>query len=416
MMSRPKEKISSFTLVAPCRGTGCVPQICGTDIGMNTRVKLLRSFTLVELLIVIAILAVLAAAVVLVINPAELLAQSRDSERMTDFQALKKSIDLYMVDFPGGSLGTLQTIYISLPDADPSCSSHILPPLPVGWQYHCSPAADLLKMDGSGWMPIDFSSMPSGAPLSHLVSDPVNTAADNHFYSYIADDAYEINTTLESSKFSLAGNDDKVSNDGGDEPNRYEIGSDITMSPWTMDFKNFLTTTVKNGSLGWYKNAGSGAVTTGSDAYAENYGRAAGTVWYEWQDNIPFNPNFTYKTTCRVRQVADPTVGGKSIYCGLAGVASNKTTYVNKDGSNSYSSQHYHTWNYSSLTVDPNFTERTGYTKGFGSPTGTDSGCSNPSTPCPMHQNVRFIRPLFLLNYSGGDGIADIDSFTISKY
>ncbi|MDD4819148.1 MAG: prepilin-type N-terminal cleavage/methylation domain-containing protein, partial [Candidatus Colwellbacteria bacterium] len=35
------------------------------------------AFTLVELLIVIAILAVLAAAVVIVLNPAELLAQAR---------------------------------------------------------------------------------------------------------------------------------------------------------------------------------------------------------------------------------------------------------------------------------------------------------------------------------------------------
>ncbi|MDD4931154.1 MAG: prepilin-type N-terminal cleavage/methylation domain-containing protein, partial [Candidatus Colwellbacteria bacterium] len=44
----------------------------------------IKSFTLVELLIVIAILAVLAAAVVVVLNPAELLAQARDSQRSTD--------------------------------------------------------------------------------------------------------------------------------------------------------------------------------------------------------------------------------------------------------------------------------------------------------------------------------------------
>ncbi|MFA7201381.1 MAG: type II secretion system protein, partial [Candidatus Paceibacterota bacterium] len=43
-----------------------------------------RSFTLIELLIVIGILAILTAAVVIVLNPTELLKQGRDSTRMTD--------------------------------------------------------------------------------------------------------------------------------------------------------------------------------------------------------------------------------------------------------------------------------------------------------------------------------------------
>ncbi|MFA7201893.1 MAG: type II secretion system protein, partial [Candidatus Paceibacterota bacterium] len=41
------------------------------------------SFTLIELLIVIGILAILTAAVVIVLNPTELLKQGRDSTRMT---------------------------------------------------------------------------------------------------------------------------------------------------------------------------------------------------------------------------------------------------------------------------------------------------------------------------------------------
>ncbi|MDE2144982.1 MAG: prepilin-type N-terminal cleavage/methylation domain-containing protein, partial [Patescibacteria group bacterium] len=42
------------------------------------------SFTLIELLIVIAIIGILAAVVVLVLNPAQLLSQSRDSRRTQD--------------------------------------------------------------------------------------------------------------------------------------------------------------------------------------------------------------------------------------------------------------------------------------------------------------------------------------------
>ena len=43
-----------------------------------------KGFTLIELLIVIAIIAILAVVVVLVLNPAELLRQSRDSQRLSD--------------------------------------------------------------------------------------------------------------------------------------------------------------------------------------------------------------------------------------------------------------------------------------------------------------------------------------------
>ncbi|MFA7202011.1 MAG: type II secretion system protein, partial [Candidatus Paceibacterota bacterium] len=48
------------------------------------------SFTLIELLIVIGILAILTAAVVIVLNPTELLKQGRDSTRMTDLASLSK--------------------------------------------------------------------------------------------------------------------------------------------------------------------------------------------------------------------------------------------------------------------------------------------------------------------------------------
>ena len=73
---------------------------------MRPRSKI-SSFTLVELLIVIAILAVLAAAVVIVLNPAELLAQARDSQRLSDISTLKNAVDLMIVDDPSASLGTL---------------------------------------------------------------------------------------------------------------------------------------------------------------------------------------------------------------------------------------------------------------------------------------------------------------------
>ncbi|MDD4784199.1 MAG: prepilin-type N-terminal cleavage/methylation domain-containing protein [Candidatus Paceibacterota bacterium] len=51
-----------------------------------------KSFTLVELMIVIAILAILSAIVIFALNPSELFKKSRDSRRITDIQTLYKGI------------------------------------------------------------------------------------------------------------------------------------------------------------------------------------------------------------------------------------------------------------------------------------------------------------------------------------
>src|SRR3989344_3113056 len=74
------------------------------------------SFTLIELLVVIAIVAILSAVVIITLNPAELLKQSRDSNRLSDLNTLNKALALFEVDVVGGSLGSSSTVYVSLPD------------------------------------------------------------------------------------------------------------------------------------------------------------------------------------------------------------------------------------------------------------------------------------------------------------
>ena len=64
-------------------------------------------FTLIELLVVIAILAVLATAVVVVLNPAELLKQGRDSTRLSDFSAIHSAIAFYLSDYSSPDLSEL---------------------------------------------------------------------------------------------------------------------------------------------------------------------------------------------------------------------------------------------------------------------------------------------------------------------
>src|SRR5271156_6624921 len=55
-----------------------------------------KGFTLIELLVVIAIIAILSVVVILTLNPAELLRQSRDSDRISDLCTLRTALALYL--------------------------------------------------------------------------------------------------------------------------------------------------------------------------------------------------------------------------------------------------------------------------------------------------------------------------------
>ncbi|MFA6994700.1 MAG: type II secretion system protein, partial [Candidatus Paceibacterota bacterium] len=76
-----------------------------------------KSFTLIELLIVIGILAVLVAAIVITLNPAQLLAQARDSKRQQDLSALNQALNTITTLDQSLFMGTSSLVYTSLPDA-----------------------------------------------------------------------------------------------------------------------------------------------------------------------------------------------------------------------------------------------------------------------------------------------------------
>ena len=159
-----------------------------------------RAFTLVELLIVIAILAILAAAVVIVLNPGEMLAEARDSQRTTDMKALSKSLDLFVLDNPGVSLGTYKKVYISIPDTSATCANITgLPTLPTGWTYNCVTAANLRNIDSTGWLPVNLTLVKGGSPVSNLPTDPKNDFSS--FYSYIpSSNTFAVSSKIESNK------------------------------------------------------------------------------------------------------------------------------------------------------------------------------------------------------------------------
>ena len=158
-----------------------------------------RGFTLVELLIVIAILAVLAAAVVIVLNPAELLAQARDGQRSSDMKTVGDALAMLVVDNPSANLGTQKTVYLSIPSASaPSCDIAGLPSLPSGWSYNCAAPQSLTNVNGTGWLPIDFTTVKGGSPIPALPTDPTNNGS--FFYSYTpgAASMYSVSSKIES--------------------------------------------------------------------------------------------------------------------------------------------------------------------------------------------------------------------------
>jgi len=185
-----------------------------------------NSFTLIELLIVIGIIAIISAAVVITINPTERLREARDATRTTDITTLDKSLSILDSQNASASFGTASTVYISIADTSATCANLGLDSLPSGYSYHCAPTSTLQNPDGTGWLPVDFTSE-GIISLSALPIDPINTTSTGLWYSYVyGESSWEFESKMESSKYS-----DISAGDGGDSPTLFEKGRDLTVTP-----------------------------------------------------------------------------------------------------------------------------------------------------------------------------------------
>jgi prepilin-type N-terminal cleavage/methylation domain-containing protein len=180
-----------------------------------------KGFTLIELVIVIAIISVLGTAVFLNIRPGEILSNSRNATRKSDARNLETALNKALIN-KDISLQAVTSFKSSIDNSD---------------------VAATFAVTGTGYVPFTVNTLNTKLDLSKLPVDPLNgnpinpapttgtfggTDENNknkYGFNYCANNnnEFEINVYLE--------NDTKgeMRTDGGNNDNAYEVGTNLTI-------------------------------------------------------------------------------------------------------------------------------------------------------------------------------------------
>jgi hypothetical protein len=213
----------------------------------------MKGLTYVEILIVLLLISAVLAIIIGGIKLRDSFRLSRDLQRFRDAYILNSALNFYFrnatnFDPDGPNLNnrgigeSSTTVFISIPMGQEDnmipevCRCEISdnsPCCPTYYIYRSS-RSDYQKINGSGWIPIDFDSLNSQGLfyLSYLPVDPLNTLNFDLYYIYAFrrdPPQYEIALSFESPKYRFGGSEDKVSKDNGDDPYRLELGTNLNL-------------------------------------------------------------------------------------------------------------------------------------------------------------------------------------------
>jgi prepilin-type N-terminal cleavage/methylation domain-containing protein len=179
-----------------------------------------KGMTFVEILVVMGIISILFASFFYIWNTMDVFRKSRDSKRINDLQLLDNALKTLLSTERNINLGEENVIYTSLPDSSSTCGSYNLIPLFSSYSYRCQTSDNYLKVDGNGWLPINFT-LGKILTISVLPIDPLNNK--DYFYAYqVRQGRYKLTARFENKT-----NISKMANDGGFELTLYEVGSDL---------------------------------------------------------------------------------------------------------------------------------------------------------------------------------------------
>ena len=170
-----------------------------------------RGFTIIELMVVIAIIGILAMILNAALKPDEIFRKSRDTVRLSDLTNLRKSIELAVSD--GMTFDTNR------------CTA--LTP--------CDSLTESRSTDGTGYVNIDVSKYLNILPADPLFSkgtftDGKDNSVDASFQFASDGVDFEVRGHLES-KFntSAADGEDRYTTDGGCSTDWYEVGTNLCL-------------------------------------------------------------------------------------------------------------------------------------------------------------------------------------------